>query len=246
MQSVARTYFQTQVSTTTQGDLLIMLFDGALNFLAQARERIEAKDYAQKGILISNTLDILAELQATLNPEKGGKLAERLKMLYLYCSTRLLRANMKMDLDALDETVRILTGLREAFAEANSRVETRAVAATPSQSMASRGAVSSSATAAPRGPGLGSLGAAAYARAGRSVASPAASAPATPVKVPSSLPHGTDGSSLDEAHDSLGQAPVPSPEVVVQAASPSGTEEAPRPMTPVRRVMAAYSTGNSR
>ena len=37
MQSAARSYFQTQVATTTQGDLLIMLFDAALKFLRQAK-----------------------------------------------------------------------------------------------------------------------------------------------------------------------------------------------------------------
>ena len=90
MQSAVKNYLQTQVSTTTQGDLVIMLYDAALKFLHQAKERIAEKNYAQKGILISKALDILAELQGSLNVNKGGELAERLQKLYFFCSTRLL------------------------------------------------------------------------------------------------------------------------------------------------------------
>lgn len=46
MNKAANAYFQTKVSTTDQGQLLIMLYDGALRYLAQAREKILAKDYA--------------------------------------------------------------------------------------------------------------------------------------------------------------------------------------------------------
>ncbi|MGE4538903.1 MAG: flagellar export chaperone FliS [Desulfovibrio sp.] len=127
MQAAARSYFQTQVATTTQGDLLIMLFDAALKFLSQAKEKIAEKNYAQKGILISKAMDILAELQGSLNAQKGGDLADRLQKLYFFCNARLLAANLKMDVTKIDEVVNILTGLREAFNEANQHVTTKSV-----------------------------------------------------------------------------------------------------------------------
>lgn len=134
MQSAARSYFQTQVTTTTQGDLLIMLFDAALKFLRQAKEKIEEKDYAKKGILISKALDILSELQGSLNAQKGGELADRLQKLYFFCSARLLAANLKMDVAKIDEVVHILTGLREAFFEANGKVASKTVPTSATQS----------------------------------------------------------------------------------------------------------------
>lgn len=135
MQSAARSYFQTQVSTTTQGDLLIMLFDAALKFLAQAKEKMAEKNYAQKGILISKALDILTELQGTLNINKGGELADRLQKLYFFCSSRLLTANLKMDVAKVDEVIHILTGLREAFNEANGKAPTKVVPTSATQSV---------------------------------------------------------------------------------------------------------------
>jgi flagellar secretion chaperone FliS len=247
MQSAARSYFQTQVTTTTQGDLLIMLFDGALKFLSQAREQLLAKDCAKKGILISKALDILTELQGTLNPERGGKLAERLRLLYLYCSTRLLRANLNMDVGALDETVRILTGVRDAFAEANSRVETRAVEATSSQSLAPR--IVPTAPNLNGGAAMGSLGAAAYARVGATPVVPGSRPAAVETKTPAPVVEAprmsaSDGLSLEEAHAIMQQAPPAPQAVVVQAVAPpvSGA----RSVTDITRAMAAYSTRTTR
>jgi len=234
MQSAARTYFQTQVTTTTQGDLLIMLFDGALKFLAQARDKILERDYAQKGILISKALDILAELQATLNPQKGGEMADRLKRLYLYCSTRLLMANRKLDTEPLDETVRILTGLREAFAEANTRVTSKPVEVSATQNTRLVG----SGTQAPLSLSAAKAGAASYAMPGAPLGGtpPVAAAPVAKAKPPQP----SDGASLDEAFDAGQNVPLAPQSVVLQAASIQ-PEGAPRPVTPVRRVMAAYS-----
>lgn len=117
MKNAAQAYFQTKVSTTDQGQLLLMLYDGALNFLNQARDKMIAKDYAAKGLLISKAIDIVNELSSTLNMEKGGTLAENLNNLYFLCTARLLQANLKMNLDQLDSVVGILSGLRSAYAQ---------------------------------------------------------------------------------------------------------------------------------
>lgn len=119
MYKAAQAYLQTQVTTTSQGDLLIMLFDGCIKFLKQAKEQIAARNYAQKGILISKALDILAELQSSLNPQKGGEVAENLRKLYLLCATKLLTANMKMDQELVDQVIKMLSGVRDAFAQIN-------------------------------------------------------------------------------------------------------------------------------
>lgn len=117
MNKAANAYFQTKVSTTDQGQLLIMLYDGALRYLAQARDKILAKDYAAKGVLISKTIDIINELSGSLNLEKGGSLAKNLNNLYVLCTARLLQANLKMNVESLDSVVQILSGLRSAYAQ---------------------------------------------------------------------------------------------------------------------------------
>jgi len=131
----AQAYIQTQVTTTTQGDLLIMLFDACIKFLKRAKEEIAARDYAKKGVLISKALDIIAELQSSLNPQKGGDLANNLSRLYLLCSSKLLMANLHMDQKQIDQVIDMLSGVRDAFAQINTpELSPQAPAQVPVQS----------------------------------------------------------------------------------------------------------------
>ena len=110
-------YMETQVTTTSQGQVLIMLYDGAIKFLNQAKELIAVKDYAGKGKLISSAIDVINELASSLNAEKGGELAANLNQLYFYCNKRLFMANSRMDISAIDEVIKILSGIRSAYAQ---------------------------------------------------------------------------------------------------------------------------------
>ncbi len=155
MNKAAQAYFQTKVSTTDQGQLLLLLYDGALKFLQQAREKMLVNDYAAKGILISKVIDIINELTNTLNLEKGGSLAENLNNLYFLCTTRLLQANLKMNVEQLDNVASILSGLRSAYAEIIETPEARKVSAQISAklnvdaSVTQRAAIQTKQTAAP-------------------------------------------------------------------------------------------------
>ncbi len=122
-------YMQTSVSTVGQGEILILLYNAAIKFLTQAREKIREKDVAAKGILISKALDIINELDSSINMEAGGSLAENLHQLYFVCSTRLLRANVSMDIEALDSVLATLTGLRDAYAQIVNTPEAKAASA---------------------------------------------------------------------------------------------------------------------
>jgi flagellar protein FliS len=128
MNKAAQAYFNTRVSTTDQGQLLIMLYDGALNYLQQARDKMLAKDYAGKGILISKVIDIVNELSSSLNMERGGDLAVNLNNLYILCTARLLQANLKMNVESLDSVAQILSGLRGAYAQILETPEARKAA----------------------------------------------------------------------------------------------------------------------
>lgn len=114
---LAQNYLQVQVNTTSQEELVVLIFEAAIKYLEQAKEKIKEKDYAQKGILISKALDCIAELDSSLNMEKGGDIAKNLHSLYFYCQTKLLMANLKMDISLIDEVITILKKIGSAFAE---------------------------------------------------------------------------------------------------------------------------------
>ncbi len=136
MQRASVAYMQTQITTTNQGELLLMLYAGAIKFLAQAKEEIEKKNYAEKGMLISKAMDIIAELDGSLNMEKGGELSKNLHQLYMFCNSHLLKASIKMNAKFVDDVINILEGLRSAYAQViNTPEAVAAVNQAPAQNL---------------------------------------------------------------------------------------------------------------
>lgn len=96
--------------------LIAMLFQGALLAIANARNSILRKDIAAKGAAVSKAIMIIGDgLQASLDKNVGGELAQNLDALYGYMCTRLLKANLENDIEALDEVARLLGELKGAW-----------------------------------------------------------------------------------------------------------------------------------
>ncbi|NDV17894.1 flagellar export chaperone FliS [Pseudodesulfovibrio sp. JC047] len=117
MANPAKAYLATQIETTTQGELLLMLYEAAIKFLKRAKVEIDKKDYAKKGIYISKAMAIIHELSESLNKEKGGDITPRLASLYQFCTSQLLQANIRLDNKRIDDVINILDGLRSAYAQ---------------------------------------------------------------------------------------------------------------------------------
>jgi flagellar protein FliS len=96
-------------------ELVVMLYDGALRFMTQARAAIERGDVASRRDHIARALAILSELQSTLNVKDGGAIAESLDELYSFLTLRLMDASFKKSTVPLDEALRVLTVLRDAW-----------------------------------------------------------------------------------------------------------------------------------
>lgn len=110
-------YQQTHVQSRSPLELVVMLYDGALRFVNEARTALDRQDLVAKREALSRALAIVAELQNTLNMRDGGDVATQLDALYTYVNTRLLEANMQSNGAALDEVVKLLTPLREAWGQ---------------------------------------------------------------------------------------------------------------------------------
>jgi len=97
--------------------LILMLFDGALEALRLARSHMDARRIAEKGQALGKAISIVQDgLKASVDVDAGGQLGARLSTLYDYICMRLLQANLRNDLKALDEVVGLLGDLRGAWA----------------------------------------------------------------------------------------------------------------------------------
>ena len=98
--------------------LILMLFDGALIAVGEARSHMAQGSIAEKGVSVSKAIDIIDNgLKASLDVRQGGELAQRLSALYDYMLTRLIYANLRNNVAALDEVTGLLGDLRGAWAE---------------------------------------------------------------------------------------------------------------------------------
>ncbi|MFT3907079.1 MAG: flagellar export chaperone FliS [Steroidobacteraceae bacterium] len=95
--------------------LILMLMDGALQRLSAARGAIERGDIGQKAQLLQRCGAIIAELRASLDPQRGGALALNLDDLYEYMERQLLRANLENRVSYVDEIGGLLGEVRSAW-----------------------------------------------------------------------------------------------------------------------------------
>lgn len=116
--SYAKVGVEVAVETADPHQLILILFDGALAAIALARIQMENGQIPEKGASISKAINLITNgLKASLNMESGGELSARLAVLYDYMAQRLIVANLKNSVAALDEVRDLLQGLREAWAE---------------------------------------------------------------------------------------------------------------------------------
>lgn len=123
-QQAQKCYVSTQIGTADRVKLVVMLYEGAISFLKQAKEKLTEKDAVGKGLFIGKALDIIAELNASLNFQAGGEVAANLFRLYNFMTAHLTRANINWDATALDEVIQMLQSLKDAWAEVNQKVKT--------------------------------------------------------------------------------------------------------------------------
>jgi flagellar protein FliS len=122
LNQVMQAYRNVQV-TCSPGNLVVMLYDGALRFTREAAAAMDRADRSARGERISRAHAILELLLTTLEPEHEPLLAERLAAVYDYCMRRLMDANLRGDRSALDEVIRVLEPLRDAWEVAARRPE---------------------------------------------------------------------------------------------------------------------------
>jgi len=98
--------------------LVLMLFEGALTAIAEAKLKLAAKDIPGRGQAISKAIGIIEQgLRGSLDTDKGGEIGSHLDGLYAYIGARLLEANLRGDSKMLDEAAALLTQIHGAWAE---------------------------------------------------------------------------------------------------------------------------------
>jgi flagellar protein FliS len=113
------TYLENRVLSADPIELVRILYRLAIDRIREAREHLEKGDIAGRSKAISVASEALMELNVSLDHEVGGELSRRLAQLYEYIVWRLLEANVQQSAEPLNEALRLLTTLLEAWQGVN-------------------------------------------------------------------------------------------------------------------------------
>ncbi|WP_024787827.1 MULTISPECIES: flagellar export chaperone FliS [unclassified Lebetimonas] len=110
-------YNQMNVQIDKPEKLVLMLYEGALRFVNFAKKAIKEGDIEKKVKYIIKVSNIFIELINSLDYENGGDIAYYLNGLYGYQLELLAKANLENDEKYLEDVIRVLKGLIEAWKE---------------------------------------------------------------------------------------------------------------------------------
>ena len=115
--ALARHYRDNQITSSAPEEIVLMLYDGAIRFLSAAITELAKKNIPEKALLIEKAVNIIDYLHSCLDKEKGMDIARNMDRLYEYILIRLTEANLKNDGEKIGEVVRLLSTIRDAWAD---------------------------------------------------------------------------------------------------------------------------------
>ncbi len=103
------------ISTTDPLELVIMLYDGAIESLEKAAIAATSQQMAVKIRYLDKSIAVIDELLNSLNVEVGGEVAENLMNLYQYMMQEIAIANARNDAEKMSQVSSLLRQLREGW-----------------------------------------------------------------------------------------------------------------------------------
>ena len=110
-----RQYRKNQVGSMDRGRQVVMLYEGAVNFLISALSNLEEGDEGVFNSLVNRAQNILNELNSSLNMEMGGEMAHNLRLLYVFMEDQLILAKIRKDPKPVNEVIGMLSNINDAW-----------------------------------------------------------------------------------------------------------------------------------
>lgn len=120
-QNAYSAYQKTNVSTASQGRLVVLLYEGAIKQLTMAmsyideNNKINPRDIEKYGICLQKVQAIITELQVSLDMEKGGEIAKNLMALYVFFNEELVQASISKDKEKLQSVWNMINELAQSW-----------------------------------------------------------------------------------------------------------------------------------
>jgi len=97
--------------------VILMMFDGALSAIAEAKGAIERKDMELKSKSLTKAINIFTALQDSLDVESQPEISQHFSGLYSYCISQLIELSISQNIDGLDEIINLVKPIQEAWSQ---------------------------------------------------------------------------------------------------------------------------------
>ena len=111
-------YQTSNITTATPEKLMILLFDGAIQFLQKAKISIAENNFKERSANIDGARKIIRELMRTIDLENGNDVSKQLFKLYNRMAMNLIKANVSRNSNLIDVVIEDLTNIRWGFQKA--------------------------------------------------------------------------------------------------------------------------------
>ena len=111
-------YQTNNITTATPEKLMIMLFDGAIQFLQKAKTAINENNLLERSTNLEAARKIVRELMRTIDLENGNDVSKSLFRLYNKMAMKLIKANVSRDISLIDEVMVDISNIRWGFQKA--------------------------------------------------------------------------------------------------------------------------------
>ena len=115
MTNAASLYQGAAINTASPAELTLMLYNGAIKFCNLALIGMEEEDIMKAHNNLMKAQKIIRELQATLNFKY--EVSKDFDLIYTRILNNLLAANIKKDVDKLNEALEDIRGIRDVWTQ---------------------------------------------------------------------------------------------------------------------------------
>ena len=123
LETAVNRYKQVLVTTSSPGQILLALYNGIFRFLNGSKIAFQKGELARGREQLSRAKAIIHELDIALDHDVSPELCANLQSLYAFSLDRLLKASFKGDIQPIDDVIRVLAPLREAWTTAVAEVQ---------------------------------------------------------------------------------------------------------------------------
>ena len=121
-------YRENAVRGATPLELVVILFDAALDDMRRALSAMQASDFEQRATAIRHAMLVLQQLQGTLDFEKGGQVARQFEQFYNLVRAKLLESQLRNSPEMMQQQIHFMAEVRDCWVEAEKQLQPKTTA----------------------------------------------------------------------------------------------------------------------